>query len=308
MHRTLQLSVPFSVTDRLCEDLIALESVIGLSVVREASLKPVGDVITVQVLNRGADEVLRCVDEATKGKTFSVATAELASLTDSEQGDRINDDVDEAIWEEMQTGLRHQAHITPNFLALMALGGAIAAVGLVSEPVPQAMAFTASAIIAPGFEPLIKIPLGIVLGKWRILRRGLTETLVGYAVLIAAAALTMFALLGVSAVTEQEFVGSRQVQSAIDPDLKNIVVPVCGALAGAVIVAAYRRTVIAGPLIVLMTIPAAAIIGASVAAWETSFLWGGLKRFGMDAAFIVGAGILVFWLKQMLVHRRKLLE
>lgn len=55
MHRNLQITVPFSVTDKLCGDLIALENVIGLSVVRQASLKPVGDVITVQVLNRGAD-------------------------------------------------------------------------------------------------------------------------------------------------------------------------------------------------------------------------------------------------------------
>ncbi len=305
MHRNLRITVPFSVTDKLCGDLIALENVIGLSVVRQASLKPVGDVITVQVLNRGADEVLRCVGDATRGRHFSVATSELASLTDSEQGDAINNDVDEAIWEEMECGLRHQAHVTPNFLALMALGGAIAAVGLVSEPVPQAIAFTASAIIAPGFEPLTKIPLGIVLRSWSVFRRGITATFVGYAVLIAAAALTMLVLLGASAVTAQEFVGNSQVKAIIDPDLKNIVVPICGALAGAVMFAAYRRSVIAGPLVVLMTIPAAAIIGASIATGQMDFLRGGLMRFGLDALFIIGAGIVVFWLKQALVHRRK---
>ena len=37
---------------------------IGLSIVRGASLKPPGDVLTVHVLNRGADAVLQCVDAA----------------------------------------------------------------------------------------------------------------------------------------------------------------------------------------------------------------------------------------------------
>jgi hypothetical protein len=73
----------------------------------------------------------------------------------------------------METGLRHQGRATPNFLALMALGGAVAALGLVSNPVPQAIAFIASAIIAPGFEPLAKVPLGGVLGRWNVVKRGL---------------------------------------------------------------------------------------------------------------------------------------
>jgi hypothetical protein len=73
MHRTLQITVSPSITDELCGKLTDLENVITVSVVRGESLKPVGDVITVQVLNRGADEALRCVGEAAKGKEFSVA-------------------------------------------------------------------------------------------------------------------------------------------------------------------------------------------------------------------------------------------
>lgn len=45
----------------------------------------------------------------------------------------------------------------------MALGGVIAAAGAVTEPSVSALAYVASAIIAPGFEPVAKISLGIVL-------------------------------------------------------------------------------------------------------------------------------------------------
>jgi hypothetical protein len=64
-----------------------------------------------------------------------------------------------------QTGLRHQSRITANYLSLMALGGAVAATGLVVKSTPQAISVVAAAIIAPGFEPLAKIPMGLALRK-----------------------------------------------------------------------------------------------------------------------------------------------
>jgi hypothetical protein len=39
-----------------------MEDVIGLSITREASIKPPGDVLTVHALNRGVDDILRLAD------------------------------------------------------------------------------------------------------------------------------------------------------------------------------------------------------------------------------------------------------
>lgn len=61
MHRTMSVSVPPHATDALLEPLTALPAVMGLSVARGASLKPAGDVITIHLLNRGADDVLRLI-------------------------------------------------------------------------------------------------------------------------------------------------------------------------------------------------------------------------------------------------------
>jgi len=106
--------------------------------------------------------VLKLAQEISKQGTVSVITAELASMNDPLQQKAINNDVDEAIWEEMDTGLCHQGRVTANFIVLMALGRCIAAAGLVSDPAHQAIAFAAYAIITPGFEPIAKIPLGLV--------------------------------------------------------------------------------------------------------------------------------------------------
>ena len=304
MHRTIEITAAPGQTDGLLRELHALDDVIGLAVERGASLKPPGDVITVHTLNRGADAVLRCAAVAGKGGPLSIVTAEVASLIDPAHDDAVSEDVDEAIWEEMETGLRHQGRITPNYLLLMALGGAIAAVGLVAESVSQAIAFVAASVIAPGFEPLAKIPLGLALRRWTVLRRGVLSALAGYATLIAAAALAFLILRLTGTTTVDAFVNNPEVEKIAHPTLAEGLVSACAAAAGIVMIAAYRRSVIAGPLIALVLVPAAATIGAAIAAGQPRLIWEGLQRLGLDVLLIVVLGALVFAIKQATQHRR----
>jgi hypothetical protein len=163
MHKTIEITVPTSYTDELIHQLEQLEQVINLSVVRGASIKPEGDLLTVHVLNDGADEVLRLTDAGREQGHVSVTTAEVASIIDPEHERKVTNDVDEALWEEVETGLRHQSRTTANYLALMALGGVVAATGFVVEGTSQAISFVAASIISPGFEPVAKIPMGLAL-------------------------------------------------------------------------------------------------------------------------------------------------
>jgi hypothetical protein len=62
--------------------------------------------------------------------------------------------------------------------------------------------------------------------------------------------------------------------------------------------------VIAGPLIVLVLIPAAAAAGVALVAGQPALLGLSLRRLGLDALLIVGLGALVIGVKQATVHRR----
>ncbi len=305
MHRTLSLTVPPAATAALARDLTALDEVVGLSVTAGASLKPPGDVLTVHVLNRGMDKVLKCVAENQPDGTISATTAELASIIDSEHSEAVDNDVDEAIWEEMEAGLRHQGRVTANYLALMAAGGIVAAVGLVSTDTSQAIAFVAASVIAPGFEPLVKIPLGLVLRRWAVLRLGLVSASAGYVTLILAAALTFLCLRVAGGVELKEFVDNPEVHRLEHPTAKDLVVSGAAALAGAVMVSAFRRSVIAGPLIALVTIHAAAAVGVALVVGRFDLAGGALQRLGLDIALILPLCAAVFALKQAFVHQRR---
>lgn len=304
MHRTIEISVAAGATDGLLRELEQLEEVIGLSVMRGGSLKPLGDVISVHTLNRGADEVLRRAGAAQKYGPMSAVTHELASIIDPKHQRVVDNDVDEAIWEEMEAGLRHQGRITPNYLILMALGGAIATIGLVTEGTSQAIALVAASIIAPGFEPIAKLPLGLALRRWNVVQRGLVSAAVGYVVLMLAAAAAFVLLRLAGTVGVEQLAASAEVHRIAHPTFTDIVLSAAAAVSGVTMIMAYRRSVIAGPLVALALIPAAATSGAGIVAGRPSLFYEGLERLAVDAVLIIVLGTLVLLAKQATVHRR----
>ena len=304
MHTEIEMIMHPSYTDELIDGLEQMEEVISLSVVREASIKPPGDVFTVHVLNRGADQVLSLADEARKQGQISVSTAELTSIIDPEHEQKVANDIDEALWEEVETELRHQGKLTMNYVALMALGGAVAATGLVVESASQAISFVAASIIAPGFEPLAAIPIGLALRRWSVLGKGLQSVGGGYLALILSAALTYLVLHATGVVVAEEFVSNTEVRNLAEPGLREMLVSGCGAVAGMVMVLSLRRYLIPGALIALIVIEAAAMIGVALAAGEPGLMLEGAKRFGLDVLLIVVGGAPVVLLKQAIVHRR----
>lgn len=308
MHRTIEITGTAAMIDSLLSGLSREEHVVGITRQRGGSVKPPGcDVVVVQALNRGTDAVMLSVAQAAARHPgpYSVATAELASLTDPDHQHAIDRDVDEALWEEMEAGLRHQGRVTPNFIVLMALGGAIAAAGLFAhDPAEQVIASVAAAIVAPGFEPLAKLPLGLVLRRPEVFKLGLISTLAGYSTLMAGGAVAYAVLHALGAADQAGLLASSSVKQIIDPPATDLLVSVCGALAGLVITAAYRNSVIAGALVAMRLIDAASAVGVALAAGTPEVAAQALQRLGLDAALIATAGVLVVFIKQRFTHKR----
>jgi Domain of unknown function (DUF389) len=304
VHTEIEIIVDSSHTDEMIQDLQQMDEVISLSVVREASIKPPGDVFTVHALNRGADKVLRLADAAREHGQVSVSTAELTSMIDPEHERKVANDIDEALWEEVETDLRHQGKLTVNYVGLMALGGAVAATGFAAESASQAISFVAASIIAPGFEPLAALPIGLALRRWSVVGRGMQSMVGGYLALILSAGLTFLALRMSGVVLAEEFTINPEVRNLAEPGLREILLSAFGALAGMVMLLSRRHYLIPGALVALLVIEASALIGVALAAGEAGLMLEGAERFGLDILLIVAGGVPIVLLKQALVHRR----
>src|SRR3954447_2437599 len=101
MHRTITASVPAKTTHSIVEKFKAIENVLSVSVSEGDSVKPPGDVITVHLLNRASDEVLRTFADAAKDGEITIVTGLADSLSSPGKQHLIDNDVDEGIWEEM---------------------------------------------------------------------------------------------------------------------------------------------------------------------------------------------------------------
>ena len=305
MHQSFQVTVPPGRTEDFLAGLGDVDEVISVSVQHGASLKPPGDLVLVHTLNRGADRVLELVEQARAGGEVSVASSMVESLMDPGHAEDVVGDVDEAVWEDAETQLRHHSQLGTNFLVTMALGGAIAACGLLLTTTTQATAMVAAAVIAPGFEPLAKLPLAIVLRRRELFLRGLRSAVAGYLVLGLSAAATMLALSAGGWELPEKLVQNHHFLELADPTALTLVISAGGAMAGATMIAAQRTALLPGPLIAMQLIPAAAMTGASLALGEGHAAAEAMARLGVDVGLVVAAGILVFGYKQARVHKRR---
>lgn len=305
MHRMIEIKVPPEITIRMRPDLLNDPQVLGFTLLEGASVKPKGDVLQIHVLNSGADNVLRLIGKYCSDKNFSVVTSEVASISDPLNQKMINKDVDEAIWEEIETGIRHNGRLTANFLILMAIGGIIAAIGFLGDVQMQVISFISSSIIAPGLEPVAKIPLGIILRKKEIVWEGIKSTLVGYGVLMFASGGIFFILLMHGSAKPETFLKDELALALTDVTFKDFISSVAASAAGIIMYLSYRRNVIAGPLIALVTIPAASGAAMCIVLGEWNFALLMLYRLAVDFLLIISAGVILIWLKQRFVHLRK---
>ena len=305
MYRSFAISVPSSASDELLASLKRLDQVVSLSVERGASIKPPGDVITVHSLNSHAGDVLRLAEDAHRHGHVSIGTADLASLIDREHAEALIKDTDEALWEETEVGVRHQSRPTHNYLMLMAAGGAVAATGFLTSPPTQTIAFISASVIAPGFEPLAKVPLGMVLGRWITLFRGLRSALIGYVLIAVMAGLAYLLLDATEVTTSKSFLASKATDKLTHPTSLDVLVSSAAALAGMTMVASRRFALLAGPLMALALIPSAAMAGVAAAAGKGELIVQALERLGIDVALIFVLGLVVTGGKQLVVHRRR---
>jgi hypothetical protein len=71
------------------------------------------------------------------------------------------------------------------------------------------------------------------------------------------------------------------------PPTDSILISICAALAAMIIETTYRESLLAGPVIGLIVVPAACLVGAGLSLMNADIVISGVRRFSIDLAFIV---------------------
>jgi len=129
------------------------------------------------------------------------------------------------------------------------------------------------------------------------------SVVVGYLILAAAGGVTFLVLRALGLAKPGVIEGSEGVHMVADPTAADWLVGAGGAIAGLVIITSFREAVLAGALIALALVPAAALVGAGVAAGNVALALDGLQRTGADMALVVVLGGAVVLAKDRFHHR-----
>lgn len=298
MSRTIQVALPEEKTDVLVAELSTSRGVVGISLHRGASLKPPGDLLVIDATNEGMKEVLTLLAKQEVGRNGSVLTSEPQSLVSPSSQGQIDQETNEASWPEMAALLRRETNVSSNYIIAMLLSGVVAAAGLWTDTVHIVVG---AMVIAPGFEPIIRVPFGAFSRDNRSWRQGLWSTAAGYAAMIvgAAAAVLLLGLLDPASAG----LGDRhwiRYWSSVKPT--SVLVALAAGAAGAAIIAAQRSVLSAGVMIALALIPSASIVGMALASGDLELAGSGGLRWLVDALSVILGGGVILLLKRYIQH------
>lgn len=301
MPRTIQVTMPPERTETALDRLRRVDGVVGLALQRGASLNPPGDVVTVQATTDATRTVLRVLTDLGVDNGWSILTSEPRSFLAKPYQNQLGVESNEVIWEEMAFLLRRETNPGTNYLALMTISGAIAAVGLWTDTLHVVIA---AMVVAPGFEPLLRIPFGLIAGPRTLASRGLVSTLAGYLALALGAFLALLVLRVIDQDRSTDLAARHWVGYWTRVTGSDLLLVTIAGLAGAFSVAAQRSVLTIGVMIALALIPGMAIAAMALGTGDLGLAAEGLGRWAVDATAVVVAGGAVLGVKQAVVHRR----
>lgn len=301
MPRSIEVSASPDTIDRILEEIESVGGIVSLSRQKGASLTPPGDVLNIYATDDATRSLLSVLSDLEVPKEGTVSLSEPTSLLSGEHQQLIDKESNETIWDDMAFLLRRDTNLSVNYLLLMALAGAITAAGLWSDTLHLIIG---SMIIAPAFEPLLRMPLGLITRAKELIPSGLISTGAGYLALALGA---VFATLTLSLWEPEVRPGlaeQRWVEYWSSLSFAGVLISCFGAIAGPVIVSAQRSVMTVGVMITLALIPSMGIVGMGLATGDLTLAGQGFIRWLVDALLVTVMSAMVFGLKQRFLHHR----
>jgi uncharacterized membrane protein len=197
--------------------------------------------------------------------------------------------------------MRQDTNPTFNFLALMALSGAVAAFGIGSDTIHVVVG---AMLIAPGFEPLLRIVFGVMGGRHSV-TAGLRANAYGHLVLAVAAAVVTPLALFLNKMSVNQLTATHWANYWSKIKASGIATSLLAGLAGGVMVSSRMKGLGTGVMVALALIPSMALIGMDLTEGLTNLAFGTAERWLVEVVCVVIGGGSIIVVKRKLLHPRR---
>lgn len=304
----LRIIAPEDQSDEVLSLLQRCQSTASVVAYRGAAIDPPGDVISCDVAEEDASYLvadLRAMRIHERG-SIDLERVDATVSVGAQQAERRTPGVpaDAVLWENVGAKIADGGFISWGLVALFALAGVIASVGILIDSAPIVVGAMA---VSPDFGPIAAFSVGVVRRRRDYVLRGFLAVTVGFtAAILLALTSTMFLRAAGIAPDEFERVGNSMAEAIAAPDGFSVVVALCAGAAGMLSVTLGKSAALVGVAISITTIPAAADIGVSLAyADRVSFRGSGLQLALNIISLLVAATVTLMIQRSIYLRRRR---
>lgn len=296
----LRISSPRDQTDAVLDILRADSSVSSLAVVRDASLRPVGDLVIADIAREAANDVVDRLRELGihRGGSLRIEPVGTWLSEDGFEAERRTpgSSADAVVWAEVTQRAYEDSELNWTYASFMTLATLIAAIAIVLD---SQILVIGAMVLGPEFGAVAA--LGVAMVRRRSGLLGLaTRTLVGgFVIAIGLTTAVVLGAKGLGWITLEDVIGPRPGTDFIYfPDKWSFIVAVIAAAAGVLSLTSARTGGLSGVFISVTTIPAAGNVALGLAFGVGNEIWGSTLQLLINLSGMAIAGWATLALQQ----------
>ncbi len=297
---SLRITSPGPLTDGVLQALEADPGVSALAVVRGASLRPVGDLVTADVAREAANDVIDRLRELGVHRDGTVRIEPVSSWLSQEgfQAERRTpgSSADSVVWPEVTQRAYEDSELNWTYVSFMTLATMIAAIAIVLD---SQILVIGAMVLGPEFGAVAALGLALVRRRPALLGIAARTLVAGFAIAIVVTVLAVLAARGLGWVTLADVTRSRPGTDFIySPNRWSFVVAVIAGAAGVLSLTSARTGGLSGVFISVTTVPAAGIIALGLAFGVGAEVRGGILQLLVNLTGMAIAGWATLALQQ----------
>ncbi len=301
----LRISTPSNLTDDVIALLEGAPYVSAVSVSHGISLRPPGDVVTVDVAREGGNEILEGLRDLGVHRCGTVLVEQVETWLShgAYEAERKapGSSADAVVWTQVGSQAYEDAELNWTFLSFMTMATLLAGIAIILD---SSILTVGAMVLGPEFGAIAAIGLALVRRRGHLLVMATRTLVVGFGVAILVTTLVTLCGRWLGWVTREDVVGARPGTHFIySPDKWSFVVAVIAAAAGVLSLTSAKVGGLSGVFISVTTIPAAGNVGLGIAFGAWGEIRGSALQLGVNIVGMAIAGWLTLALQQAIWSR-----
>lgn len=282
----LRLTVPSSLSPDVRR--LLLDDACGTNVVLHegVSLEPEGDLVECDVARESVNDLLGRLGEIGVGQQGGIVvttpdSTPFAAAKELEEA-APGDPEDAVIWDAVLEDAEDGSVPTLSYQLFLTCAVILAAIAVVTD---SAVLVVGAMVVGPEFSSVAAACVGVVFGRWGLVRKAAGLLLGSFALAIAVVTVLALGLRVVGLLEVSDVTAPRPQTGFIwQPDVWSFLVALTAGVVGALALSLGKTSAMVGVFISVTTVPAAGNLALGLAMWEAGEITGSLAQLGLNVA------------------------